>query len=246
MNSGAMEDSGGLPGPVEFTTTHWSVVMSARVEGSAKARAALETLCRSYWYPLYAYVRRQGHIPADAQDLTQEFFARLLSHDFLRNVSPDKGRFRSFLLTCLKRFLTDEWRRGSALKRRAGQPVLVLDESVAEQRYLQEPAAGADPEKLYERRWALTLLDRALDRLEGDFREAGKQAMFAAFTSTRGRSSGSIRRPGSSARPPQAAASRAHGSSRRREQYWPVLDPEDAPCPGAIAGWLRARRIVPA
>ena len=168
----------GAPDQAWFTTTHWSVVLAARDAEPAKAGQALETLCCSYWYPLYAFVRRQGRSPEDAQDLTQSFFANLLGHDFLRNIGPEKGRFRSFLLVCLKRFLADDWRKGHATKRGAGRPTLVLDEVLADRLYLQEPADLADPEALYERRWALTLLERVLDRLEAEFRAADKQAVF--------------------------------------------------------------------
>jgi RNA polymerase sigma factor (sigma-70 family) len=163
---------------IGFTTTHWSVVLAARDEDLPEAQAALETLCCSYWYPLYAFVRRQGHSPHDAQDLTQAFFMSLLGRDFLRNVGPEKGRFRSFLLACLKRFLADEWRKAQASKRGAGRPVLALDELLAERRYQQEPADLADPEALFERRWALTLLDRVLNRLAEEFQAAGKGDTF--------------------------------------------------------------------
>jgi len=135
-------------------------------------------LCRSYWYPLYVFVRRQGLSPEDAQDLTQDFFGRLLRPEFLRNVAPEKGLFRSFLLACLKRFLADEWRKEHAAKRGGGQPLLPLEEERAESRYLQEPYGQMSPEALYERRWALALLDRVLNRLEAEFAAAGKQALF--------------------------------------------------------------------
>ena len=166
-------------GGTDFPTTHWSAVLAARDTASAPAQSALETLCRTYWYPLYAYVRRNGHSPEDAEDLTQAFFAYLLGHDFLRNVAPAKGRFRSFLLVSLKRFMTAEWRKEHALKRGGEQRAWSLDQQDAESRYLLEPADLADPEKLYERRWALTLLDRVLERLEAEAAGAGKLALFA-------------------------------------------------------------------
>jgi len=178
MDSYEFRRDGDLVPDVKFTTTLWTVVLTARNPDSAEAGHALEELCRSYWYPLYAFVRRQGHPPEQAQDLTQEFFAHLLAQDFLRNVQAEKGRFRSFLLACLKRFLTDEWRRGNARKRGGDRTVLAMDEVAAELRYLQEPIELANPEAIYERRWALTLLDRVLDRLEAEFGSAGKQAMF--------------------------------------------------------------------
>ena len=179
MRAQIMGEEEDLPERAEFTTTHWNVVLAARDLAPAQAQAALETLCRSYWYPLYACVRRLGHSPDDAQDLTQSFFAHLLGKEFLRNVAQDKGRFRSFLLACLKRFLVSEWRKERTWKRGGGRFVPSLDEREAEIFYLREPVDLEDAEKLYERRWALTLLDRVLDRLEGEFAAAGKSAMFS-------------------------------------------------------------------
>jgi RNA polymerase sigma factor (sigma-70 family) len=161
-----------------FVTTHWSVVLSARSKDSPQSAAALETLCRTYWYPLYAYVRRQGHSPPDAQDLTQEFFARLLQKDYLKAAAREKGRFRTFLIVALKRFLANEWDRLRAQKRGGGQPMLSLDTELAEQRYRVEPVEGASADRIYERRWALTLLDRTMTRLRDEFASAGKAAEF--------------------------------------------------------------------
>ena len=161
-----------------FVTTHWSVVLSAREKDSPQAGAALETLCRTYWYPLYAYVRRQGRSPHDAQDLTQEFFARLLEKDYLQAVAREKGKFRSFLLTAFKRFLITEWKQAHAQKR-GGQYVMIsLETQTAETRYLSEPAGLWTAEKLYERRWALTLLEKVLKRLQQEFVDGGKGALF--------------------------------------------------------------------
>jgi RNA polymerase sigma factor (sigma-70 family) len=165
-------EAGGRP-PV-FVTTHWSVVLSARKKDSPQSAAALETLCRTYWYPLYAFVRRQGHSPPDAQDLTQEFFARLLQKDYLKAAARDKGRFRTFLIVALKRFLANEWDRDRAQKRGGGQVLLSLDTELAEQRYRVEPVEGTTAERIFERRWALTLLDRSMTRLREEFSGAGK------------------------------------------------------------------------
>jgi RNA polymerase sigma factor (sigma-70 family) len=170
---------GGRAQRTEFTTTHWSVVLAARDSGCAPAQEALETLCRAYWYPLYAYVRHRGCAPHDAEDLTQAFFAHLLSQDFLRHVAPEKGRFRSFLLASLKRFMADQWRRDHALKRGGPGRAWSLDQQDAESRYRLEPTEVNDPERLYERRWALTLLERVLEQLEGEFVRAGKRTLFA-------------------------------------------------------------------
>jgi len=161
-----------------FVTTHWSVVLSAREKQSPASGAALETLCRTYWYPLYAYVRRQGHSPHDAQDLTQEFFARLLQKDYLQAAGRDKGRFRTFLIVALKRFLANEWDRARAQKRGGGQVLLSLDTETAEARYQTEPAADLSADRIFERRWALTLLDRAMTRLRDEFGAAGKAQDF--------------------------------------------------------------------
>ena len=153
-------------------------MLSARDPLSPHADAALETLCRAYWYPLYAYVRRLGHAPADAEDLTQEFFRRLLEKEWLLSADPGKGRFRTFLLVALKRFLANEWKRASRQKRGGAVPLLPLDTEVAEHRYLAEPAAALPADRLFERRWALTLLERTMDRLRAEYGRAGKAAEF--------------------------------------------------------------------
>ena len=162
-----------------FVTTRWSVVLSAQDKLSPDSAAALETLCRAYWYPLYVYVRGCGHSPADAQDLTQEFFARLLAQDWLRVVLPEKGRFRTFLLVIMKRFLTNEWHRGMAQKRGAGNLPLSLDTAAAEHRFAAEPPLA--PDELYERRWAMTLLDESLERLEREFTRVAKDQEFVCL-----------------------------------------------------------------
>lgn len=154
------------------------MVLEAGAPGSRKAAEALEELCRLYWYPLYAYTRRRGYGAEDAQDLTQAFFAHLLSKDFLRGVGPEKGRFRSFLLACLKHFLADEWERAHTAKRGGALPALPLDWAEAESRYALESRVAASPENLYERRWAIDLLDYTLDRLRAESVAAGKQVVF--------------------------------------------------------------------
>lgn len=158
--------------------TRWTVVLAARDKSSAQSLEALETLCQTYWYPLYAYMRRQGHSLHDAQDLTQEFFARLLEKDYLRSVAREKGRFRTFLLVALKRFLANEWDRTRAHKRGGGQVHLSLDTSSAERSFQADSAVELSPDKIYDRRWALTLLDQTLARLRGEFAQAGKSADF--------------------------------------------------------------------
>jgi len=157
-----------------FVTTRWSVVLAARDKASPDAAQALETLCRTYWYPLYAFVRSSGYSPPDAQDLTQEFFARLLARDYLRVVTREKGRFRTFLRMALKRFLAVEWERRHAQKRGGGQTHLPFDTAVAEQRFQEERADCLAPDQIYDRHWALTLLGEASARLERDYAQAGK------------------------------------------------------------------------
>ena len=161
-----------------FEATRWSIVAAAGAADSQCAQRALEHLCTAYWYPLYAFVRRQGHAPHDAQDLTQEFFARLLARNFLGDADPAKGRFRSFLLGALKHFLSDEWDRAGAQKRGGGQQPISLDAESAETRYQLDPADESSAEKIYERRWALALLDQVLKRLREEFTRDGKQHVF--------------------------------------------------------------------
>lgn len=170
-----------------FVTTHWSVVLAAKQGDPSEADAALEKLCRIYWYPLYAFLRREGRSPHDAQDLTQAFFAHLLRRAFLENVGPEKGKFRSFLLAALKHFVSDEWDKAGAAKRGGGQPILSLDDHNPEELYLLEADAAAPAERIFEQRWALTLLGQALVRLREEFAAAGKSREFnhlKAFLST--------------------------------------------------------------
>ena len=164
--------------PRLFPATHWSVVVAARGGDEADSLRALEALCQAYWYPLYAYLRRQGRSPHDAQDLTQGFFARLLEKNYLDAADRDKGRFRSFLLMALKRFLAKEWERERAQKRGGGQATLSLDTKLAERRYQGEGAEHLAPDRIYERRWALTLLDQALAALRQDYQALGREAEF--------------------------------------------------------------------
>jgi len=159
-----------------FVTTRWSVVLSARDKASPDAAQALETLCRTYWYPIYVLTRSLGHPPADAQDLTQEFFARLLARDYLRVVQAERGRFRTFLRMALKRFLANEWDRRRAQTRGGDQVQVPFDTAIAEQQFQSEPAAEFTLEHLYDRRWALALLAAAEARLENEYAAAGKAA----------------------------------------------------------------------
>jgi RNA polymerase sigma factor (sigma-70 family) len=163
----------------QFETTRWSQVLAAGQAPTNASREALSRLCEVYWYPLYAYVRRWGYDADEAQDLTQEFFVRLLEKHYLRAADPARGRFRSFLLASLKHFLSNERDRAGAAKRGGRTTVLPLEFENAEGRYSREPPDADTPESIYERRWALTLLERTLARLRHEFDAAGKQALFA-------------------------------------------------------------------
>jgi len=161
-----------------FLTTQWSVVLAAGHASAEESAQALATLCELYWYPLYAFVRRRGYDPDVAQDLTQAFFTRVIEKAYLRDATPTRGRFRSFLLGSLKHFLANEWDRTQALKRGGGVVVLPLEVELGEgeTRYRLEPADDETPERLFERQWGLALLERVLARLREEFEQAGKGA----------------------------------------------------------------------
>lgn len=175
---GDVHQDAARPGGQWFTTTHWSVVLTAARRDCPKASAALEELCRTYWYPLYAYVRRRGYSPEDAQDLTQEFFARFLENNSLSRARSERGRFRNFLLTSLQNFLAHEWERGQAQKRGGGRRLLVWDELTPEIRYKAEANSGTAPDRIFEQHWAATLFQRALTQLRQEFAAAGKDKQF--------------------------------------------------------------------
>jgi len=164
-----------------FVTTHWSVVVTAGRNDTPGAQAALERLCRTYWYPLYAYARRRGYSVEDAQDLTQEFFARVLERHWLARADQAKGRFRTFLLTAMERFLANEWDKARALKRGGGQRTVPIQLEGAETRYGVEPADMRTPEQAYEYRWAAALLDEVVKQLEADYQAQGQAAAFTVL-----------------------------------------------------------------
>ena len=164
-----------------FATTHWSLVLAAGGEESPEAARALESLCSAYWYPLYAYVRRQGRSQEDAQDLTQEFFHRFLERHYLRLADRNRGRFRSFLLTSLKHFLINESAKANREKRGGGQQTLPLDEEMAESRFAAEPSVSQPPDALFDRGWAGVLMDRSMDALRAEFEKSGKVSTFERF-----------------------------------------------------------------
>ena len=172
-------------GAAQFTPTHWSVVLAAAGQiDSTRARDALERLCRNYWLPIYAFVRRQGHNPHDAQDLTQEFFARLLEKNYLAAADRDKGRFRSFLLASVKHFLANEWAKARAQKRGGRHTLISIDAALAESSFGSEPADLLTAEKIVERRWALALLEQVLRRLREEYTRDGKEKQFEQLKAT--------------------------------------------------------------
>ena len=161
-----------------FVTTRWSIVVAAGDRATPDARDALADLCSAYWYPIYAYVRRHGHNADEAQDLTQSFFARLLENHVVEDARRERGRFRSFLLGALKHFLANEWRREHAMKRGGHLSIASIDVGDGETRYAHEPSRARTPEQLFERRWALTVLDNVLRALESETVAEGKAHLF--------------------------------------------------------------------
>ena len=164
-----------------FQTTHWTVVLAARADDTAAAREALESLCSTYWYPLYAFIRCRGSSPHEAEDLTQEFLFRLLQHHALETVRPSAGKFRSFLLASLKNFLANERERAHAQRRGGGQPLLPLETSDAETKYSLQPADHQTPELMFDRRWAFAVLQRTITELRREYSAAGKDDLFEAL-----------------------------------------------------------------
>lgn len=165
-------------GRAPFAPTRWSVVLAAADRQSPSARDALQALCETYWYPLYAWARRSGKSADDAAELTQEFFARLLENQLLDRADPQRGRFRSYLLTAFKRFLINEYDRTQAARRGGGRMPISIDVGVGEQRYAFEPADNWTPEAIFERRWALTLLERTLARLQQEYEDRSRGELF--------------------------------------------------------------------
>jgi RNA polymerase sigma-70 factor (ECF subfamily) len=179
------------PAPGHFPTTRWSHVVAAKDRAAPEAREALAALCDAYWYPIYAYVRRQGHTPEAAQDLTQEFFAYVLEQDVFAKADPARGRFRTFLRTVCAHQLANHRNRENARKRGGGQAVLSIDAQDAEGRYSREPAHDLTAERIFDRTWALTLLVRVLDGLRREYDNAGRAATFEELRTVLTRSQGS-------------------------------------------------------
>lgn len=178
--------SGGSPAPRrdQFATTRWSIVLRAGGANRTESGEALARLCQTYWFPLYAQVRRQGYGAHDAQDLTQAFFARLLENDLLARADPARGRFRSFVLVALKNFLADEWEKTRTQKRGGGHVTISFDTAAAEERFHAEPVDPASPDKAFDRQWAVVLLGEVLQRLEAEYATAGRARQFALLKAT--------------------------------------------------------------
>ena len=165
-----------------FPTTHWSIVACAHDGSASQARTALETLCRSYWYPLYSYTRSQGHSHHEAEDRTQEFLARLLASDAVAHARPERGRFRTFLLTALRNFLINDWERSHAAKRGGGHTPLSLNFDEAERTYRLQPIdPGLTPEQAFDRTWAVGMVERAMGAVRSDYERSGRGALFTAL-----------------------------------------------------------------
>jgi RNA polymerase sigma-70 factor (ECF subfamily) len=226
-----MSSSEPVPYPASkawFVTTHWSVVLAAREKESPETAAALETLCRTYWYPLYSYARRQGRNPPDAQDLTQAFFARLLQKDYLQAAAREKGKFRTYLLVAFKRFCANEWDREHARKRGGFSPVISIDSELAESRFAAEPAHYLQPDTLFDRQWATTLLDRTMTQLQEEYVSSGRAKLFEFLQSCLARDESALPYAEIAARLNLTEASVKMAVHRLRARYREILRSEIA------------------
>ena len=174
----AVLDEPNAGGGGAFQATQWSLILAARQPGSPQGQQALERLCQAYWFPIYAFIRRRGHDSEPARDLTQEFFSRLLAKEYLRIADQERGRFRSFLLSCVDHFLCNERKKEGAIKRGGEVIFISLQDLTAEDQYQQEPAEEWSPDRLLDRRWALTVLELALQQLRQEYAEGGKSRHF--------------------------------------------------------------------
>jgi RNA polymerase sigma-70 factor (ECF subfamily) len=242
LNSTSPETTGIVVSAAAFVTTHWSVVLTAGHSDTARARDALARLCQTYWQPLYAYVRRLGHSPPDAQDLTQEFFARLLAKNYLADADESRGRFRSFLLSSLKHFLANEWDKARAQKRGGGQIPISIDPGSAETSCRFEPA-DTTAEKIYERRWALTLLEQVLRHLREEYLHAGREKLFEQLKPTLIEASRTVRYADIATRLGTSEGAVKVAVHRLRQRYREVLRQEIAETvagPGEVDDELRS------
>lgn len=211
-----------------FMTTRWTIVLAAgRTNDTTGVRAALEELCQSYWYPLYAYVRRRGYSSHDAEDRVQGFFARLIRLKSLAELNRGEGRFRAFLLASLKHYLADEWDKASAAKRDVRQTVS-WDALEAEERYAAEPSDRLTPERLYERQWALTLLERVIHRLRTEYGASGKSELFQVLQIAVTHGAGAIPYPALAEQMKQSEGALRVAVHRLRQRYRQILREEIA------------------
>jgi RNA polymerase sigma factor (sigma-70 family) len=225
-----------------FVTTHWSLVLSAGRSDSTHARDALEKLCRAYWFPIYAFVRRQGHSPEDAQDLTQAFFARVLAKNYFADADRAKGRFRSFLLASLKHFLANEWRKAKAQKRGGGNIFIPIDVAHAETAFGFEPADNVTADKIFERRWALALLEQVLKKLREEYVRDGKEKLFEQLKPTLTEASRAVRYVEIAARLDTSEGAVKTAVHRLRQRYRELLRAEIADTvasPGEVEDEIR-------
>jgi DNA-directed RNA polymerase specialized sigma24 family protein len=219
----------------EFATTHWSVVLAAGSGANVDASAALERLCRAYWYPLYAYVRRRGYQPSDAEDLTQEFFAQLLAGDYLARADPAKGKFRAFLLSGINHLLSHERDKAKRLKRGGGAKSISLDQADAEGRYRLEPADTLTPERVFERTWVATLLGAAARRLRDEYVAAGRGELHDQLSGFRLDASGQPAYAEVAARIGQTASAVKSAIWRLRQRHQELVREEIAQTVGDVA-----------
>ncbi len=237
-----VEPSARVSAQPAFVTTHWSVVVSAGRNDTTRARDALARLCQVYWHPLYAYARRLGHSPHDAQDLTQEFFARLLGKNYLAEADESRGRFRSFLLGAFKHFLANEWDKARAQKRGGGQIPIPIDPAMSETAYGYEPADNSTADRIFERRWALTLLAEVLRRLREEHVRDGRVKLFEALKPTLTEASGTVRYAAIASTLGMSEGAVKVAVHRLRQRYREVLRAEIAETvagPGEVEDELR-------
>ncbi len=212
------------PATASFPTTHWSLIIKAGTPTSSQARAALEELCSAYWYPLYAFIRRKGNAPDRALDLTQDFFARLLEKDILTAVDQRKGRFRAFLQVACKNFLIDTWRQ----KREVSATAIPIDARTAEGRYVIEPADNMTPERLFDRAWAFTLLDRVLTLLAAEYAQSNRAELFDQLKVVLTDGKGSVGAAELAARLEMSEAAINSATHRLRKRYRAILQEQIA------------------
>lgn len=214
----------GGPAAASFPTTHWSLIVKAGTPSSSQARAALEELCSAYWYPLYAFIRRKGNDPDRALDLTQDFFARLLEKDMLTTVDQRKGRFRAFLQITCRNFLIDAWRQ----KREVAAATISIDVRTAEGRYLVEPADSMTPERLFDRVWAITLLDRVLTLLASEYTEPRRATLYEHLKVVLTEGKGAVRAAVRAERLGMSEGDVYNATHRLRKRYRRILEEQIA------------------